>query len=236
MSGTRVFLHPIGLDARAKDWMDLPEMVAPVLPGHGERQRPRDGFTLGDIADEVVGWTTGKLDVVGTLLGGAVALHLALDHPERVRSLFVACTGAQTNPHVMERRALDAETHGTLVGATLERWFDADLLAADPEPAPVAYARSCLERMDEVSFARTWRALARHDVLGRLTELSVPTTWVAATRDPVHPPESIAAVCEVIPGARFVVIDGPHMAPLASPHALAPAIREHLAWSDGQLG
>jgi 3-oxoadipate enol-lactonase len=216
--------------------MDLPEMVAPVLPGHGERQRLRDGFTLGDVADEVAGWTSGQLDVVGTLLGGAVALHLALDHPERVRSLFVACTGPRTDPAVMERRAQETEAHGMLVDATLERWFDADVLRSDPELPPVAYARRCLERMDELSFARTWRALARHDVLARLAELSVPTTWVAATRDLVHSPESIAAVCEIIPQSRFVVIDAPHMAPLAKPEALAQAIREHLAWSDARTG
>lgn len=234
MAPTRIFLHPIGLDPRAKDWMDLPEMLAPILPGHGERERPRAGLTLRDIADEVVGWTTGKLDVIGTLLGGAVALHLALDYPQRVRSLFLACTGARLDASMMERRAQAIEVHGTPVDETLERWFDDDVLALDAEPPPVAYARKCLESVDHVSLAQNWRALGRHDVLARLPQISVPTTWVAATRDAVHSPASVAPVCKLIPNSRFVEIDGPHMAPLASPQALAQAIRDHLSWAAGQ--
>lgn len=231
MQPQRLFLHPIGLDPHAKDWMDLPEMISPTLPGHGERERPRAGLTLRDIADEVVGWTTGPLDVVGTLLGGAVALHLALDHPQRVRSLFLACTDARLDATMMQRRADAIEVNGTPVDETLERWFDPDVLALDPEPPPVAYARRCLKSVDRVSLVQTWRALGQHDVLARLTEISVPTTWVAATRDVVHSPASIAAACKLIPNSRFVEIDGPHMAPLANPQALAQAIRHHLSWA-----
>jgi pimeloyl-ACP methyl ester carboxylesterase len=236
MRTARLFLHPIGLDPRAKDWMDLPEMIAPTLPGHGQRRRPRAGLTLGDIADEVAGWTEGQLDVVGTLLGGTVALHLALDHPQRVRSLFLACTGAQIDASAMERRARAIEVEGTPVDETLERWFDAEDLGREVEPPPVVYARRCLELVDPVSFAENWRALGQHDVLARLPEIRVPTTWVAATRDVVHSPASIAALCDLIPTARFVAIDGPHMAPLGSPEALGEAIRGHLSWSAAYTG
>jgi pimeloyl-ACP methyl ester carboxylesterase len=85
--------------------------------------------------------------------------------------------------------------------------------------------------MDRVALAQLWRALGQHDVLARLSEIAVPTTWVAGTRDVVHPPASVAAVCDRIPDSRFVEIDAPHMAPLANPRALAQAIRGHLSWA-----
>ncbi|MEL7232282.1 MAG: alpha/beta fold hydrolase, partial [Pseudomonadota bacterium] len=63
-------------------------------PGHGYSERPDDAETLGVQAAQMAGvleaLSPGKQAViVGHSFGGAVALRLALDHPEKVKGLVL---------------------------------------------------------------------------------------------------------------------------------------------------
>src|SRR2546423_5053787 len=104
-----------------------------------------------------------------------VAQHVALRHPERFRSLLVACTGAAVEPGGMLERAAEVEARGIhgVLETTLERWFTPAALAAVPEHPGVAYARRTLLALDPGSFADGWRAIAGHDVRARLGEIEV---------------------------------------------------------------
>jgi pimeloyl-ACP methyl ester carboxylesterase len=225
-------LHAAGLDTRSVDFLGVEGAISPTLPGHGDRRRPRPGMSLLDMADEVAGWVTGPVDVVGLSMGGMVAMHLALEYPDRVRSLLLACTTARTPTEVLLERAAATEvaSDDELVTTTLRRWFTADYLARTPEPAPLAYARNCLTRIDHAAYADVWRAIAGHDVLDRLGEIGVPTTCLAGTRDVSTPPAELEVLATGVPGARLVEIDAPHMAPLEQPEQFRRVVLEHLEW------
>lgn len=227
-----LFLHAVGLDARCVDWLDLPPLRAATLPGHGGRARARPGLTLDDMADEVLGWTSGLLDVVGTSLGGMVALHLALNHPERVRSLVLSCTTPYGDPTVMNDRADATEARGSLgmLDETLVRWFSPEVLERKPLDPAVEYARSQLLEMEAGALADTWRAIAGHDVVGRLSEIEVPTTCIAGLRDLSTPRDVMADLAERLPNSRLVELDAPHMAHLERPQEFSEAVRSHLDW------
>lgn len=229
---TVLFLHAVGLDSRAASFLDLPDVIAPTLPGHGARSRPRAGLTLDDIADEVVGWTNGPLHIVGASFGAMVALHVALRHPDRVKSMVLACTTARADATVMEERARLTEQRGAaaMVYSTLERWFSAAYLGRSPLPPALDYARNCLESADADALADTWRAMAQHDVLDRLGEIRVPTTCIAGARDVAAPPQAMPALAAGLPAARLVVLDAPHMAFLEEPRSFVDATQEHLRW------
>jgi pimeloyl-ACP methyl ester carboxylesterase len=72
---------------------DMCRVVAPDFPGHGFSPEPRGRLT----PDALVGSVSAAVDalvgeppiVVGNSLGGAVALHLALARPDRVRALIL---------------------------------------------------------------------------------------------------------------------------------------------------
>ena len=230
-----LFLHPIGLDHRTADWLRLPPFIAPDLPGHGVRGVPRAGLTLDDVADEIAGWIRRPVDVVGALIGGTAALHLALRHPQLVRSLLIADTGARTDREHLLARA-DAVAAGDLmVEETLVRWFGADRMDDPDPPEPVRYARRSLSAMAPESMAAMWRALAGHDITDELARLTMPVTIVAGTRDVVHPPAEQAGLAASLPLAQLIEIDAQHMSPLDEPDLFSAAIATHLEWA-GSVG
>lgn len=226
-----LFLHPVGLDRRCVEWLDLPPVRAVTMPGHGERERARPGLTLADMADEIVGHSTGPLDVVGASLGGMVAMHLALEHPDRVRSLVLACTTPRGDSAVMNDRADATEDKGSagMLEDTLTRWFTPAALEADRATPYMAYARERLLAMDPGALADTWRAIGTHDVLERLGEIRVPATCIAGIRDLSTPIDVMRDLAARLPDARLVEMDAPHMAFLERPREFSAAVLDHLA-------
>lgn len=81
-------------------------------------------------------------------------------------------------------------------------------------------------RLDWRLYARTVRAMARHDARPRLDRLEVPTLVVGGTRDLFLPEPTLRATCAAIPGAELLVVDGAtHYLPLEFPDLLARRVR-----------
>ncbi len=233
---TLVLLTPIGLDAGCWHWLDLPQdgVVKHEFPGFGRRPRPSRPPDMAALADEVADLYPGTLDVVGVSMGGMVAQHLALRHPDRVRSFVVACTGAAADPELMLGRAAEVEARGMagVLESTLARWFTPAALVARRDHPGVAYATATLLNLDPASFADGWRAIATHDARPRLPEIRARVTCIGGTADAASPLARTQEIAERVPGARLVTLDGPHMMHLERPAELSAALREHLRWAE----
>lgn len=224
---TLVLLHPIGLDSACWAWTDLENAVALDLPGHGRLPLPL-AANLAAFADTVVAQATGALDLVGVSLGGVVAQHVACRHPERVRSLLLACTSAATNRQTMLSRADEVERDGlaSVVERTLARWFTRAALTDDA--FGVRYARDRLLAIDPANFAACWRILAEHDLRRELMALRVPVTVVAGHDDASTPLARVRELASLPPKAQFEILPGPHQIQLEEPHVFAAAVQRHL--------
>jgi pimeloyl-ACP methyl ester carboxylesterase len=229
---TLVLIPPIAFGASCWNAVELPDVPTAKheLPGFGSRSRAPAQPTMAGLAAEVAAMYEGPLDLVGVSMGGMVAQHVALDHPGRVRSLMVACTGAAVNPAVMMARAEAAERDGmdAVLPQTLERWFTQRALTASPPHPGVEYSRQTLLALDPHCFADGWRAMSGHDVRTRLSSITAITTCVAGNSDPVGTAERVRELAEGIAGAREITIEGPHMIQLEQPAAFGAALREHL--------
>lgn len=223
-----LFLHPVALDHRAADWLDVPRLRTVSLPGHGERARARAGLSLDDMADEIVGWIDEPVHIIGCSLGGMVALHFALRHPERVASLVLGFTTGRVPRDVMIARAEETERRSSADMAvdTMNRWFTAGMLAE--RPSGVRYAEERLLDTDRGAIADAWRAIADHDVLDELATIAVPTTCVAGTHDVSTPLAAVEQLAAAIPNARIERMDTAHMGFLERPVEFSAIVRDHL--------
>jgi 3-oxoadipate enol-lactonase len=232
-----VFLHPIGLDGDCWQLLrafDGNRINFPTLLGHGDRPLPLDGLSISSMARDVVSeWTEPTVDLVGLSMGGAVAQRIALDFPDRVRSLMlVATTAGQGGGARQLQNAASVEAGGMagILDETLTRWFT-DKALSDPGHPGVAYARRRLLSDDPVAFAAAWRALAAHDTVESLGQITVPTTVVHCTGDRSFAHEVAQDIARRVANGRLVQINSPHMAQLEVPELLATTAEEHLRWS-----
>ncbi|QES32902.1 3-oxoadipate enol-lactonase [Streptomyces venezuelae] len=222
-------------DAVAPGLIAAHRVVRWDLPGHG--RSPADligpGATVGDLAALVLALADSlgidRFAYAGVSLGGAVGLHLAARHPERVVRLAVVCSSAHFGGETpwRERAALARrEGLGGLADAAPGRWFTpgftvprlvADLRSADPG----AYAACC-------------EALAAYDMRGSLAAVRTPTLVVAGSEDPATPPAHAREISDGVPDAALVEIAGAsHLAPAERPEAVTQALLAHFTGDAG---
>lgn len=233
---TVIFLHPIGLDGSSFRFVTdarFREAVRYDMLWHGGRERPDEPLSMRTFAEDILAHNPGKLDLVGVSMGGSVAQEIALNWPERVRSVVIACSSAGGGGGVIQKeRAETTERVGMegMLPSTLERWFTPEVRALGDAHPSVAYARQRLLSDDPEMFAAAWRALGGADFGPRLHEIALPVTVLHAESDASVSLERNEKLAADIPGARLVVIPGSHMVHLAEPELFGKAVTEHLDW------
>jgi 3-oxoadipate enol-lactonase/4-carboxymuconolactone decarboxylase len=208
------------------------------LPGHGGSSPDLigPGATVADLADLVLALADSlgveRFAYAGVSLGGAVGLHLAVHHPERVSSLAVLCSsahfdGANGAQGWIERAArVRAEGVEWLAGTADARWFTPgftvpELVEDQRRADPGAYAACC-------------DALASYDLRGELSRIGAPTLVVAGREDPATPPAHLREIADAVPGAALVELPGAsHLAPAERPEAVLTALRGHFGGAAG---
>ncbi|MFJ6912782.1 3-oxoadipate enol-lactonase [Streptomyces sp. NPDC101133] len=206
------------------------------LPGHGGS--PADligpGATVGDLAELVLALADSlgveRFAHAGVSLGGAVGLHLAVHHPERVSSLAVVCSSAHFGgAGAWRERAARVREEGLarLADSADARWFTPGftvprLVRDHREADPGAYAACC-------------DALAAFDLRDRVAEISAPTLLIAGRDDPATPPAHLRELADAVPGSTLTEIPGAsHLAPAERPEAVLTALRAHFGGGAGR--
>ncbi|GHE05772.1 bifunctional 3-oxoadipate enol-lactonase/4-carboxymuconolactone decarboxylase PcaDC [Streptomyces alanosinicus] len=200
------------------------------LPGHGGSAPDLigPGATVGDLAALVLALADGlgidRFGYAGVSLSGAVGLHLAVHHPDRLTSLAVMCSAARFGGEAPWRERAERVRHEGvewLAASADARWFTPGftvpgLVRDHREADPRAYAACC-------------DALAAFDLRDRLGDIAVPTLLVAGKEDPSTPPARLREIADAVPRATLVELPGcSHLAPAQCPRAVLTALRAQL--------
>jgi len=143
-----------------------------------------------------------RFHLLGSAAGGGIAMDYALSHPERVRSLVVACAVG----------GVEDQSYVKLTSSIRPMGFD-DLPAEFREVGP-SY------RAANPEGTRLWAELEKKAVTGnrfgpsnanritfaKLATLTVPTLVMAGDADLAVPPSVARAYAEHIPGAEVVIV------------------------------
>ena len=186
------------------------------------RDKRAAAYSLDDMAADAIGLLDEleieSAHVVGASMGGMIAQLLALNHPERVRSLvsIMSSTGnarvgrpaPRLIPLLLQRRARDRDTYIAEFAVTFraigsqtyphsDEWYERT-------------ASRCYERgIHPAGAARQLGAIAvAPDRTPRLRRLQLPATVIHGNEDRLVNPSGGRATAEAIPGARLAMLDG----------------------------
>ena len=171
-----------------------------------------------------------RVSFCGLSIGGMTGMWLGVNAPERIERLVICCTAMQLPPPSMwtERAALvRAEGMGSVIDATIERWFTPEFRERDPET--VGRIRKAFLETDPEGYAGHCEALAEFDMRGQLDAITAPTLVIAGEDDPVGTPERAAAIGEEIEDSRVVVLPkARHLAAVEQADLVTRELEQHL--------
>lgn len=207
----------------------------------------RPDYTGADLVADAVGvldaYALPAAHVAGVSAGGAFAQLLALEFPERVRSLVLISTSPATPggrdlpgpTRELARFASTAEVDWSDAGSVVEYLVEyVRVLAGGERPFDEEAARAFVRR--DVERARDPAAGQNHNLIQEarsarpLSSIEVPTLVMHGTADPMFPIEHGRALAGEIPGARLLPLEGAgHGLERADRETIAAAIIEHTA-------
>jgi 3-oxoadipate enol-lactonase len=234
-----VFINSLGSDLRI--WQE----VAPAFTegfrvvvydkrGHGLSDEPPAPYTIDDHTDDLLGLLDHlgieKASLVGLSVGGMIAQRMAVRSPGRVQSITLCCTAAKIGTADLWAERIGAvETGGIepIADAVLQRWFTP--LFRETRAEDLAGWRNMLVRTPADGYAGTCAAIRDADLRPDSGRIAVPTLCVAGDQDGSTPADVVRGTADLIPGARFALIEGAgHIPCVEKPAALSGLIKQHL--------
>jgi 3-oxoadipate enol-lactonase len=203
--------------------------------GHGATDAPAGRYAFDTlVADaaalmEAVG--IGQAHFAGLSMGGATALGLALQHPDRVSGIVVCDSGCMSTPassQQWEERIVVAQQKGmaALVEPTMARWFPPETLAKNPPH--LDKVRGMIGATPANGFIGCAAALADHNYNAKVASVGCPVLFICGEKDGTTP-AAMQDMHKRLSGSRYVELAGAgHISNMDRPAEFNRAVMEFL--------
>ncbi len=184
--------------------------------GTGESDRVAGLWSMTDlVGDTLAVMDAAALDrshIVGASMGGMIVQHLALEHPQRVQSLVLACTEPAHRLVPPPWRMLAAVLSRPVLGSAFAERLAAPVLYSDTvrEEGSERLTEDARLRAKEatpiVTAASQAAAIFRHNTTHRLADIRARVLVVHGEQDKLIDPREARALARCIPNAQLVLI------------------------------
>jgi pimeloyl-ACP methyl ester carboxylesterase len=198
------------------------------LPGHGKNEGLGRQFV-----EEYACAIAGFMDAAGLSravlgghgMGGAIALAMALDYPDRVAGIILVSTGARLP---VPASVLENGANPSTLPRAINAWQELSFEAMFPEDQRDAFCRQ-LSQVRQTMLYGDWMACSRFDVTDRLGTIRKPTLVICGTADRLTPLALSRTLASHIPEAALQTVDrAGHMLIVEQPQRLAKLINVFL--------
>ena len=204
--------------------------------GMGRSSVPRGPYSIREMAGDAQAVLRAagaeRADVIGASMGGMIAQELALQYPDSVNRLILACTSYSG----FFGRWPDARFAGWILGSRTardnRRRSLTDLLYADTTPQErieedIQIRAACIS--SAAGFYGQFAAILTWNAYYRLPRISVPTLVLHGDQDRLIPIQNGRTVARRIPGAIFrEIADAGHIIMTDQPEACGEAVARFL--------
>ncbi|MFP3243009.1 MAG: alpha/beta fold hydrolase [Paraburkholderia sp.] len=212
-----------GLGGSSNNWTPVlsafegMKVVRPELPGSARSVLPSERLSIDLYVDTLAGVLgelgVSKAHVVAHSMGTIVAQHLAIRHPELVKSLALfgplLAPPEQGRPGIQARAALSREKGiagvQEIADAIVKGATSAETKAQ--RPVTIALVRESVMRQSPEGYAQSCEALAGAQA-AEVEKISAPTLLVTGDEDGVGQPVAVKAIGERIAGSKVTVLSG----------------------------
>jgi aminoacrylate hydrolase len=194
--------------------------IVPDHPGAGLSGNPSEGFSISNhaaaMAELIRHLGCGPAHLVGSSTGGAIALVMALDHPDVVRSVALTSAWARSDDHFRHQFAVRKDVLETMgkraYAETTALFLFSPRFFRDSYPVVAGWVTSVADgASDPANMSARIDMILAHDCLDRLGSIEVPTLVLVGRDDVCTPPQLSEELAEHIPGAVLTVMDGGHL-------------------------
>jgi pimeloyl-ACP methyl ester carboxylesterase len=236
-----VFAHGFLFDHTmfAAQFEELPEKyrcLALDMRGHGRSECPDGPWSMQDLVVDLVSFIEGTnsapCHLVGFSLGGMIAVRVALQREDLVRSLVVIDSTADAeDPAVAEvydgyRAQIEREDGigDELAQVAIALYFSRQYIDAAPEAIQIQVDRE--KNAPTVGAAESLRLLVNRDsIVDRLSEIPVPTLAIHGELDATIPIARAEEFVAGVPGADLARVPGAgHSTPIEAPDVVNEAL------------
>lgn len=234
-----VFSNGLGTDFRI--WLplfdELGDDVSVLLydsRGHGLSGGADKPFGMADLVSDLAGLCDElgirKATFCGLSVGGLVCQGLWKARPDLFRKLVLCDTAPQIgSPAIWSERIAGIEKGGLESAAdnAMARWFTPAF--HEDRADELAGYRLMMTRQSVAGYLSTCAALRDTDFSAVLPTITVPTLTIVGDQDGSTPPDTVKKGADLIPGARFEIIeDCAHLPCIEQPEALAELIQNFM--------
>jgi pimeloyl-ACP methyl ester carboxylesterase len=203
-------------------------VYTPDLPGHGKSRR--HGLQrISAYAEILIDWLN-KLDLprvflCGHSMGGAIALWIAVNYPERIKGLILIGTGARLPVNLtMIEDLSDAQVYATTVN-NICRWS----FSIHADPRTITSVKKQMLNTRPSVLQGDFRACDAFNLTDQLGKVQSPTLIVVGEMDKMTPLRFSEELEEGIPDADLIVLPQTgHMVPLEKPKSTTELARTFL--------
>ncbi len=143
-----IFIHGYGMSSAVWDkvltlFSSKYTCYAPDLPGFGNSDKPENGYSCSELAEDIAQFLDAlrisQAILIGHSLGGLTVQHFAVRYPDRVMALVLSNTIASTLPPKGISPAVEERIKGygtpeenrKVFSATIPHYFDAENISAE---------------------------------------------------------------------------------------------------------
>lgn len=235
-----VFLH--GLGSSGRDWeLQIPafegeyRIVLIDMRGHGKSDKPPGPYSVAQFATDTVAVLDHlgikSADFVGLSMGGMIAFQLAVDYPERVRSMVIANSGPALVPQTLKQRFAVWMRFFIVRAMGMRKMGETLAPRLFTDAAQELERQTFIERWaenDRRAYLDAMRALIGWSVEERISAIKAPTLILASEQD-YTPVSAKAAYVAKMSTARLKVIENAHHAvAVERPEAFNSTVLEFL--------
>ncbi len=182
--------------------------------GHGRSEVPPGAYTAELLGEDAIALLDAlgidKVHWVGLSMGGIIGQCLALNYPNRIKSLVLCDTRAAMIPgevqSTYEERINAVHNKGveSQVEVSMERWFTQSFLKQNPPMLGII--RKEFLATPAQGYIGCIEAIRRINYLDRLFEIKIPTLIMVGEDDPGTPVSASEAMHKKISNSKLIII------------------------------